>query len=245
MTILVAGGDSFIWGSELTDNSAIQYSKFTYPSLLAGDAGFEYSCAARPGNSNDAIARMIMLECEKQLNRGNEIVVLATWTFITRFEFAFTYAIDSPVVPWCSINPHGSGKADVQEFSDFFFKHVGLDDTYQQYNSLKAAVLLQTYLTQKNIPYMFTLADNNACSRYKNLNNKNLSVLRDLIDWNNWFYFAPATDIHQTTDPRGFYQWACENKYKCGPNQHPLEEAHHEAYLLMKEKFNELVKKSI
>jgi hypothetical protein len=47
-----------------------------------------------------------------------------------------------------------------------------------------------------------------------------------------------------TTDPRGFYQWARENKYPVGTT-HPLEAAHADAAKLMQEKFNELVKKSV
>jgi hypothetical protein len=36
-----------------------------------------------------------------------------------------------------------------------------------------------------------------------------------------------------------------ENKYKVGVDGHPLEDAHKDAAELIKEKFNELVKKSI
>jgi hypothetical protein len=65
------------------------------------------------------------------------------------------------------------------------------------------------------------------------------------IDYSRWFLFPPSVHPWETTTPRGFYQWAVENKYKCGPGQHPLEDAHRTAAQLMKEKFNELVKKSV
>jgi hypothetical protein len=46
--------------------------------------------------------------------------------------------------------------------------------------------------------------------------------------------------------PRGFYQWALEHKYELAPkDKHPLECAHYDAALLMKGKFNELVKKNL
>jgi hypothetical protein len=36
-----------------------------------------------------------------------------------------------------------------------------------------------------------------------------------------------------------------ENKYKCGKENHPLEEAHRDAAKLMKDKFNEMVKEFV
>lgn len=90
---------------------------------------------------------------------------------------------------------------------------------------------LQQFLEYHKQPYMFTCADN--------------CVITGKLDYSNWFMFPPATEKWLTTNPRGFYQWAVENKYKCGPDKHPLEQAHRDAADLMREKFNELVKKSI
>ena len=238
--ILVAGGDSFIWGSELADETHTNPSRNTYTALLANDLQAEYICTARPGNSNDAIARMTMLECNKH---SGQISVVVAWTFMPRFEFRFTYPIKSPISPWASINPHQYNKPEVKEFSDYFFKHVGTDIEYQQYNSLRAALLLQTYFVNKQIPYMFTLADNNFCNDYSALSD-DCKILWDQIDWSHWFFFVPASEAWLTTSPRGFYQWAVENKYDIGPNGHPLEQAHTVAAMLMKDKFNELVIKN-
>jgi hypothetical protein len=65
------------------------------------------------------------------------------------------------------------------------------------------------------------------------------------IDWKKWYLFPAGTAANETTTPRGFYQWAIENKYNMGSDGHPLESAHKDAALLIKEKFNELVEKSI
>jgi hypothetical protein len=59
-----------------------------------------------------------------------------------------------------------------------------------------------------------------------------------------WYMFPPAEEEYNTQTPRGFYQWAVENKYNIGADGHPLEDAHRDAAELIKEKFNELVKKS-
>ena len=72
----------------------------------------------------------------------------------------------------------------------------------------------------------------------------NVKTLRAQIDMSKWFLFDPAIGGWDTTHPRGFYQWAIEGKYPVGTT-HPLESAHTDAAKLMKEKFNELVKKSV
>ena len=65
------------------------------------------------------------------------------------------------------------------------------------------------------------------------------------LDYANWYMFPPGQGADQTETPRGFYQWAVENKYKCGTQQHPMEQAHSDAADLIKGKFNELVTKRL
>jgi hypothetical protein len=100
-----------------------------------------------------------------------------------------------------------------------------------QLTSDRDIVELQQYLDHHGIGYMFTCADNCVITHNPKIN------------WDKWFLFPPAEEEWLTTDPRGFYQWAVENKYECGQQQHPLEDAHRVAAQLMQGKFNELVKK--
>jgi hypothetical protein len=90
---------------------------------------------------------------------------------------------------------------------------------------------LQEHLQYHSIPYMFTCADN--------------CVVTGKLDYENWYMFPPGVGADQTESPRGFYQWAVENKYTCGTQHHPLDQAHQDAANLMKEQFNELVKNSL
>jgi hypothetical protein len=90
---------------------------------------------------------------------------------------------------------------------------------------------LQHNLEYYHIPFLFTCADN--------------CVITGDINYENWFMFPPGSGPDQTESPRGFYQWAVENKYKVGLQHHPLEHAHVDAANLMKDKFNELVKKHL
>ena len=73
---------------------------------------------------------------------------------------------------------------------------------------------------------------------------KYLDDLYDQIDWTRWYFFPAGTAKDETVEPRGFYQWAVENKYPIGTT-HPLEQAHGAAADLLKERFNELVTENL
>lgn len=266
--ILVAGGDSFVWGSELRDtNEGKNHSYSTFPALLASSHDIDYHCAAMPGNSNGAIARNTINACQAIQDRK---LVVVSWTFGQRYEFRFNYDTGERTGPWYSIsswttetkenirsyfknmnenildhhvkNVERAERSGVAEFARAFFKHVGNSQYYELYSTLKEIVFLQNYLKVNNIPYLFTTAD----WQQANYNNSQDEYLRDLyesIDWDNWYFFPAGTSASETQYPRGFYQWAIENNYEVGTT-HPLEQAHYDAYILIKDKFNELVAKN-
>lgn len=181
--ITVAGGCSFVWGSELADSphgGPNGFSRSTFAALLAGPG---YVCAAYPGIGNREISARVR---NSLLDRAVDAVVVC-WTW-----------------------PSRDGKIDSdQEILD-----------------------LQHYLDSRDIPYLFTCADN--CIRTDNKR----------IKWHDWFWFPPGDHHGSTREPRGFYQWARENKYLVGQEHHPLEQAHRDAYSMMQGTFNELVKKT-
>jgi hypothetical protein len=261
--ILVAGGDSFVWGSELQDSpheGLGGHSLRTFPGLLAKD--HEYQCAAYPGNANDSIARMTMIACEK--NKNKKQIALVSWTFPNRYEFRFNI---KDTQRWEVINTWSIGKQfndedagnnllvnkhkiktdqlGIGEFSKCYFANVGFLEYWETYSTLKEIVYLQNYFKTNNIPYLFTCADAGVLNNWTIANQDDtISCLYNQIDWKSWFFFPAGQLTNETLAPRGFYQWAVENKYKVG-DTHPLEDAHRDAAELIKEKFNELVKKSI
>jgi hypothetical protein len=258
--ILVAGGDSMVWGSELADSphgGPGGHSQKTFPALLADDANIHYQCCAYPGNANNAISRSIITQIEQD---PQPKIVLVMWTFTQRIEVRFSHLKNNlPTSSWYSINSRhcddkfrfNSGLIDppqIREFARSFFKFTGNSEYVEQYNCLKEILFLQLYLKDKNIPYLF-MTTNNETFKHDNYKrhekDPDLSGLYQQIDWDSWFFFPSGTHTNETQTPRGFYQWAIENKYSIGPEGHPLEQAHRDAALLIKEKFNELVKKSI
>ena len=181
MTTVLAGGDSFIWGSELSDHKhggPDGYSKLTFPALLSDN----YICAAYPGIGNRKIAANV----RDMLVWAKVDIVIVCWTWTSR---------------------------DNDIDSDWHIKG------------------LQDHLDYYHIPYIFTCADN--------------CVITGELDYRNWYMFPPGQGADQTESPRGFYQWAVENKYICGVQNHPLEEAHKDAAKLIQGKFNELVTKHL
>ena len=271
MITVVAGGCSFVFGTELKDSINIPgkyyHSNNTFFALLARDC--VYDCVAWAGFANNSIARTVIERCESKPIDA----VLVSWTFPGRYEFRFNYTTEQRTGFWLAVNPWTNEeinnirkqmksdneqefrfvaetkarakKTGVTEFAEAFYKHVGSSEYWETYSSLKEIVYLQNYLKIKNIPYMFTCADNCIIENYtiKNADSV-INSLYKQIDFNKWFLFPAGTEQFQTQTPRGFYQWAIENKYPVG-STHPLEEAHQAAAELMKEKFNDLVKKSV
>jgi len=189
--ITVAGGDSFTWGSELSDHlhgGRGGHSRRTFPALLAQCHKSDYSCVAGPGVSNNAIGNNILFKLIASTEVLSQCVVIICWTWPTR---------DS-----------GTMSRDI-------------------------IARVEKVLVDIGVPYLFTCADN--CL---------LEWLDDDTDWGHWFLFPPGEDW-ETPGPRGFYQWAVENKYPVGPEGHPLDQAHQDAANLMRGKFNEVVNKFI
>lgn len=183
--IIVAGGDSFIWGSELADSphgGPDGYSRNTFTAILADS---DYICTAYPGINNYEIAQ----RAREELHKGPPSAVIVCWTWPSR-------------------------------------------DTV--YTSSRVIQQFQEYCDYRQIPYLFTCVDN--CL---------IELLNPKTNMDHWYLFPPGTNLHETQSPRGFYQWAVENKYTVGSEGHPLEQAHRDAAELIKEKFNELVKEYI
>ena len=255
--MIIVAGDSFVHGSELKDPTQ------TFPKLLAGN----YDDVSWPGYSNDAISRTVIERCEQ----GGVDAVIVSWTFPGRYEFRFDYDTKQKKSPWYSINSWTikdnineiadefvnkdgltlynqkktiirARETGVAEFAEIFYKHVGSTEYWEIYSSFKEIVYLQNYLKINQIPYLFTCADTYMFYPSTSID-VTLKSLFGQIDFDKWYFF-PEGNEWETPTPRGFYQWAMENKYPMGTT-HPLEQAHTDAAQLMQEKFNELVKKSI
>lgn len=271
MLTIIGAGDSFIYGSELSDcleavwRNEYKHSDSTFTALLAKD--YNYKCIAWPGFGNDSIARNVIAYCEGHLQ--DSVAVIVSWTFPGRYEFRFNYNTQQRTSPWYTITPwtikldvgseyHTENDAieqfhartverakntGIHSFAQEFYRHVGDSEYWEIYSSLKEIVYLTNYLKIKNIPYLFTCADNSL--RFNGTigtPDPTIHSLLQQVNWDEWFWFPAGVNPQDTQNPRGFYQWAVENKYRMGTT-HPLEEAHQCAAQLIQGKFNEMVNK--
>ena len=272
--ILVAGGDSLIFGSELSDQINQTPSKKTFSAQLANQANLEYISTALPGNANAAISRMTLRKCQDLQQQGKKFAVLIMWSFVSRYEFRFNYQTRQRNSPWYSVSPWtiesdlkkisdnyftpNSGiehqqlkniltarNTGVADFASVFYKHVGDSEYYEMYSSFREFIFMQDYLKLNGIPYIF-LAASNTFHQHENYFRSQDTWLSDLYQMIDWnrWFFFPATSVSLTREPKGFFHWATENKYPMGTT-HPLETAHDDAVKLIREKFNELVTKNL
>lgn len=233
---LIAGGDSFIYGSELADcidnQGREQVSHLTFPALIAQEAGMEYECVARPGYSNSAIRRTVMDACERLKDID---LVVVSWSFNGRYEFRFnqqwkqisswtaidnikevekTFQFNNPIVLQHHADELDQAKrTGLTNFAKWFYTNT--DQTTGVYDTLLNIVMLQQYLTLNDIPYVFTAADRNGID--VTIDNESIKTLQKQLSklWG-WF------------DGKGFYTWAKDMHFPFATT-HPREQAHVEA----------------
>lgn len=262
--IIVAGGCSFIHGDELKDWDKVSGSQSTWPALLS--KGHQYELVAGGGWSNQSITRNVINKVSQLDNCG----VVVQWSFPNRYEFRFAYDTGQRSGHWYNIMPWHAEEDDfdpgnyffkVQEkqraiqkehnnrarkngildFARSYFKNIGHQAYWETYTSLKEIHYLQIYLEQCSIPYMFTAADN--CIMHQHLaegSDETISTIYNSIDWSKFFWFPKGKHEGETVAPRGFYQWAVENKYPMYTT-HPKEQAHQDAAELIRETFHAMV----
>jgi len=268
--MIIVAGDSFIFGNELHDcPKGESPSHSTWPVLLAESAGHECLNVAVAGVGNEAIARNTINACET--NPGPKAVIVQ-WTFPNRYEFYFDFPTGQRS-PWYTIGAwhvkdpneverefhtkdpailkshlahiNRAKNSGVQDFATEYFKKVGSTEYWETYNTLKSIVYLQNYLLVKDIPYIFAFSDSVIFYNHQLRNpEQSIASLYGQINHFHVFKFPAGTQPWETTTPRGFYQWALENKYPIGTT-HPLEAAHADAAELIQGQFNEMVKKLV
>jgi len=179
---LLAVGDSFTYGEELSDlNNA-------WPYLLGNKLGYTVNNLAKPGSGN---TRMIRHAVEQIDNY--DLIVIA-WSHFARTELADENGFYD-IWPECSTLPHKEFSSWRSDVINYYSKHHNDQYLYNQY--LINIILIQQYLKFNNKKYIMldTFGNNN----YR----KNNTVV-DQIDPTYYIGWPTTTMMEWTYDtPQG------------------------------------------
>ena len=231
MTVLIAGGDSFTYGSELPSQ------EHAWANLLATRKGWNICNTARPAASNSSIRRNVMNAVHKY--RELDLFVTVMWSFPNRYEFRFAYDTGHLDSPWYSINPWTYNDENFEEhfftkddqvlaaqqanranaeakgmtaFAKSYVDNVAQTEYWEIYTSWCEIVMLQNYLIKHNIPYIFTQVDN-SLFECNSAMDSTLSTIRSDIDMSRFVV------------DEGMFNWAKRTKQQFYTT-HPRESAH-------------------
>ena len=255
----IAGGCSFTFGHELSDDEKGKIpSKKSWAHLLK-PKDHEYVCTAHPGSGNSGIARRVFNEVA---NTNDVSAVVVMWSFLSRYDWAMPRHKDLEDTRWATMSPWDTSMAaderhqalagseaqqeqwkrrqrlmletGVKPFAEAIYRHSA-NEYHETYLSWKSIIWLQNILEKKKIPFMFTLADNTLF--YKEFEHHKdqdpfMKALHGEIDLTKWFSFGERM--------MGFNQWSLMEEYERGTT-HPLDKAHEDAVQLMLPTFNKLI----
>jgi len=248
MPLLISGGDSFTWGSELGDDSKKSPSNFTWSALLAKKLNYDYKCVAKPGGSNVTICRKI-LEAIKETNNSEELSVVVMWSYTHRSELRlrqipqFQSLIDNPMfeVDDYYLNFNAWHGLSLDEKLAFFTNGVSED----QYKFFKDQHDTLTELGITSAADQFYKITGDTISHHINAA-KEIVLLQSILESKKipYFFCSSTNELFDTQHPKvldnflwkninwnkwykeiGFHRWSQQNNYHMSGN-HPGREAH-------------------
>ena len=260
MSKFIAGGCSFTFGHELSDDEQGKIpSKKSWAHGLKTVPSDEYICTAHPGSGNPGIARRVF---NAVANNTDVKSVVVMWSFLSRYDWAMPRHKDLEDTRWTTISPWDTNSGNeeafrslagsepqqeqwrtrrdtfaetgVKPFAEAIYKHAA-NQYHETYLSWKSIIWLQNILEKKKIPFMFTLADNTLFyDEFKQHKDQDpfMNALHGEIDLTKWFSFGERM--------MGFNQWSVMEEYDRGTT-HPLDKAHQDAVQLMLPTFNKLI----
>lgn len=261
MKKIIAGGCSFTFGNELSDDDGKTPSKKSWAHGLSDSIpSVSYVCAAKGGLGNPAIARRVFNTIH--VHSDNIECVVVMWSFLSRYDWAMPRHKLLDGTRWASISPWDTSMSDaerhtelagseiqlqewetrnanaietnVRPFAESIYKYAA-NQYHETYLSWKSIIWLQNILEKKKIPYMFTLADNSLF--YQEFTHHKdtdafMQALHSEIDLTKWFFFGERC--------MGFNQWSLLNEYERATT-HPLDKAHKDAIMLMQPEFQRII----
>lgn len=242
--ILLAGGDSFTWGNELSDSKWGSYSELSWARLLSKDLNYQYKCIAKPGCGNHAIARKIIDYCD-----SNTVDIVAVmWSFPVRQEIRIRDDLANEGKTLAMVND----EIDDNWINLVQWQGLEYEDKLPNFGSISSDPSFQKKLKDQSdwhkntgiqsiAKTLFTLLDR---AHHEYISLESIALLQMYLEKRNIpFVFSGSTeqvfDLINSKHPLanvidkkywinniGFYDWAKANNYKLHPMHHPEDRAH-------------------
>jgi hypothetical protein len=218
MATLKSFGCSFIFGSDLLDNTANSEisapSQRTWPAHVARHLNVEYECHAMPGSGNLQILERLLNQLPT--TTSSDLIVVG-WTWIDRFDYYHdNHDSASGLSPWITIMPTDDTDLAKTYYQDL---HSEYKDKFNCLSYIKLAI---DSIKQKNIPFVMTYMDRLLFDKRWNTS-PSILEMQSLIE--------PYMTMF---DSQTFLEWSRKHNYPESANWHPLEEAHQNAFEFIK-----------
>lgn len=206
---MIAIGDSFTRGDELADcpiNQSLEknHSNMTWPALIAKEHNIDYKCSAIGGKGNHWISWQVAAYIHNY--KSVDSLFIINWSWLERFDYV---NIDND--EWLTTHPRHENKLD-----HYFYRNLDSDlwNVHRNRQQIHSTVAL---LKEHNIDFIMTCIDP-LCSTDVWSNRS--------TEWTQSMSILDISSNITTFDNMTFLEWSHINDFKCGPNGHPLEDAH-------------------
>jgi hypothetical protein len=213
MKKIVSFGDSFVFGSELLNNTN---GSRAWAGLIAQKLGCEYVTHAVPGCGNDHIARQIYSWFSTNL--AQDTLAIINWTWMCRWDF---YIAEHET--WITLGPTCVPdklkglveRTDAEDLIDFYKRRANSSLLWNKFRNLQSIYAAQQYLKHKGINAIQTYMD------YELFNTQ----------WHAPDYVQELQQLVlpelQLFDNKNFVDWSHSHGYPVTiVGNHPLEQAH-------------------
>lgn len=187
---LIAFGDSFTYGTELTDRLD------SWPQVLGNYLKIESKNYAVPGASNSKILRNLLYA-----GTDSDIVIIG-WSIFSRIEMSDSLGSYDC---WPGKNYIGEPKdTDRKIIYEYLNKNYNEEWLYNEY--LTKVILAQNYLHHNNVKYiMFDAFENNKYRHYGNLELVKQIKSQFFVTWPNDTLMEWVHGIDETRAPKGHF----------------------------------------
>jgi hypothetical protein len=229
MKKIVGFGDSFVFGTELQNNSDGSKS---WPALAAKKLGVDYETTAVAGCGNDHIARQIYTYFSN--NSAENTLAVINWTWMSRWDF---YIVEHET--WITLGPtcvpeklkNLVDQTQAHDMIDFYKQRANSSLLWNKFRNLQTIYAVQNYLKHRNILNIQTYMDYELFDQQWHAPDY-IKELQSLVQ-------PPMQNFHG----KNFVDWSRDRGFAVTDiGMHPLEQAHVESCTLWTDVYAQLLK---